>query len=155
MAEGVFRHLSDLRGAGELFEVVSAGTVCYQAGSCPDPRAVRAAGRLGIDISGIRAQCIHDLDMAGFDHVFAMDYENYRDVLDAQYGSARQGVHMVTEYAGEAGCIEVEDPYYGPEEGFDRTLETLLGCADGILTCLLADYGLSETIEHGSNDSTA
>lgn len=142
MAEGVFRHLAYRRGLVDRFEVESAGTVCYQAGSCPDPRAVRAAGRHGIDISGIRARCIHDLDLAGYDRVFVMDHENYRDVLDALDGGTATSVHMMTGFAEEVADSEIEDPYYGPEEGFDGTLQILAGCAEGILHHLLESYGI-------------
>ena len=149
MAEGVFNHLSSLGGFSRYFEVASAGTVCYQAGSCPDARAVRAADRAGIDISGIRAQCIHDLDLSCFDHVFVMDHENYLEVSGAVGGGFRPGVHLVTDFTGEHAGTVIEDPYYGPEEGFDRTLATLIGCARGILSHLLAEQGIMEVVSGG------
>ncbi len=144
MAEGVFRHLSNLRGLAGRFEAESAGTVGYQSSSCPDSRAVRATGRHGIDISPIRAQCIHDLDLDGFSRIVVMDHENYRSVLDALEGSAGPYVHMMTEFADEVAGEEIEDPYYGPEEGFDSTLTTLLACVDGMISSLLADYGIAD-----------
>ncbi|HWQ27015.1 MAG TPA: low molecular weight protein-tyrosine-phosphatase [Chlorobaculum sp.] len=140
MAEGAFLHISSLSGADSLFEVESAGTVSYQAGSCPDDRAVRAAKRYGIDISAIRAKCIHDIDLEGFDRVFAMDVENYNDLLDA-LGNSSVRVHMMTDFAGSAQGVEIEDPYYGSEEGFDRTMKRLLHSAEGILSAMQAEYG--------------
>ncbi len=141
MAEGAFGHAASLHGAGGFFEVESAGTVCYQSGSSPDRRAVRAAERYGIDISSIRARCIHDLDLGSFDRIFVMDAENHRDMLDALDGLPVT-VHMMTDFALSEVGVEIEDPYYGSEEGFERTMERLLHSATGILSALREAYEL-------------
>jgi protein-tyrosine phosphatase len=141
MAEGAFGHAASLHGAGGFFEVESAGTVCYQSGSSPDHRAVRAAERHGIDISSIRAQCIHDLDLGRFDRIFVMDAENHRDMLDALDGLPVT-VHMMTDFALSDAGVEIEDPYYGSEEGFGRTMEQLLRSATGIVSALWEAYEL-------------
>ncbi|RXK84552.1 low molecular weight phosphotyrosine protein phosphatase [Chlorobaculum sp. 24CR] len=141
MAEGAFGHAASLHGSDACFEIESAGTVCYQSGSSPDHRAVRAAGRHGIDISAIRARCIDDLDLACFDRIFAMDAENYRDILDALDGLPVP-VHMMTDFAHSDAGAEIEDPYYGSEAGFDRTMERLLHSATGIVSALRAAYNL-------------
>jgi protein-tyrosine phosphatase len=149
MAEGAFLHISSLRGVESLFEVESAGTVSYQTGSCPDIRAVRAAQRYGIDISPIRAQCIHDIDLEGFDRVFAMDSENYEDLLEV-LGNSGVRVHMMTDYIGFAPGSEIADPYYGNEADFDRTMKLLMDSADGILSAMQVEYGM---ISPGSCES--
>jgi len=141
MAEGAFGHAASLHGADDCFEIGSAGTVCYQSGSCPDHRAIRAAGRHGIDISPIRARCIDDLDLGSFDRIFVMDSENYRDMLDALNGLPVP-VHMMTDFAHSDAGSEIEDPYYGSEAGFDRTMVRLLHSATGILTAMLEKYAL-------------
>jgi len=142
MAEGAFRCLSESRGVARHFETWSAGTVFYQTGSSPDSRAIRAAARSGIDISGIRARCIHDLDMSGFDHVFVMDHDNYREVAAVVDGGIRPVVHLMTDFADGAAGTEIEDPYYGSEAGFDSTLMSLAGCVQGILDHLISEYAL-------------
>jgi protein-tyrosine phosphatase len=141
MAEGAFGHAASLHGSDACFEIESAGTVCYQSGSSPDNRAVRAAGRHGIDISPIRARCIDDLDLGRFDRIFAMDAENHRDILDALDGLPVP-VHMMTDFAHSDAGAEIEDPYYGSEAGFDRTMERLLHSASGIVSALRAEYDL-------------
>jgi protein-tyrosine phosphatase len=152
MAEGAFDHAASLSGADEWFEIESAGTVCYQSGSCPDHRAVRAARRHGIDISTIRARCIDELDLGRFDRIFVMDAENYRDVLDALDGLPVP-VHMMTDFAYSEQGSEIEDPYYGSEAGFDGTMERLLHSAAGILSAMLETYALPiGRIGMGAND---
>lgn len=141
MAEGVFRHLLSGAGIEHLFEVSSAGTVCHQKGEPPDYRAVRVAGRHGIDISGLRARCIHDLDLHEFDWVFAMDSENYRDVLDWFDRPSPVRVHMMADFAGSYtdGCADsgrgcdIEDPWYGSERDFETVMRQLLLAAEGIV----------------------
>ncbi len=141
MAEGAFGYAASLNGADGCFEIESAGTVCYQSGSSPDRRAVRAAERHGIDISAIRARCIDDIDLGSFDRIFVMDAENHRDMLDALDGLPVP-VHMMTDFAHPDAGAEIEDPYYGSEAGFDRTMERLLQSATGILSAMQAEYGL-------------
>lgn len=142
MAEGAFRLLSDFRGIASHFEVWSAGTVCYQSGSSPDSRAVRAAARSGSDISGIRARCIHNLDISWFDHVFVMDHDNYREVVAVLDGGIRPVVHMMTDFADGIAGTEIEDPYYGSEAGFDSTFASLAVCVRGILDHLISAHAI-------------
>ena len=151
MAEGAFLHLSSLRGTYPFFEVESAGTVCYQAGSSPDPRAVRVAQGLGIDITQIRARCIHDIDLDKFDRVFAMDVENYHDLLNV-LGNSGARVHMMTDFTFSGQGSEVEDPYYGSEEDFERTMKLLMHCAEGILSALQEEYGVFPAERDGPDE---
>lgn len=142
MAEGAFNRLLELRGVAGHFEAESAGTVGYQSGSFPDPRAVRAAARAGIDISANRARCIDELDLSTFDHLFVMDHENHRDVAVVLDGYGLPPARLVTDYAGTAAGFGIPDPYYGPETGFDSTLDSLAVCVRGILDHLMAEYGI-------------
>ncbi|HWR01022.1 MAG TPA: low molecular weight protein-tyrosine-phosphatase [Chlorobaculum sp.] len=151
MAEGAFLHLSTLRGTYPFFEVESAGTVCYQAGSSPDPRAVRVAQRHGIDIAPIRARCIHDIDLDKFDRVFAMDAENYHDLLNV-LDNSRVRVHMMSDFTVSGQGSEVEDPYYGSEADFERTMKRLMHCAEGILSALQEEYGIFPDERPGSDE---
>lgn len=144
MAEGAFGYLAVMRGVSDLFEVESAGTVCYQSGSAPDHRAVCAAGEYGIDISGIRARCIDDLDLDGFDRIFVMDSENLRDLLDALDGYSPR-VHLMTDFSGTHAGHEIEDPYYGDEKGFDSAMQLIMHSARGILGAMLVEYALVDS----------
>jgi len=151
MAAGAFQLIASLSGAEALFEVESAGTVCYQAGSSPDPRAVMAAQIHGIDISAIMARCIHDIDLDGYDRFFAMDNENYHDLLDV-LGDSSGRVYMMTDFTGLDTGSEIEDPYYGSEDDFIRTMKRLIISAEGILSAMQVEYGLLPSGVHESED---
>lgn len=144
MAEGALSFLASMQGVGDFFDVESAGTVGYQSGATPDYRAVRAAGRYGIDISTIRARCLDDLDLDRFDRIFAMDAENHRDLLDLLEGRAHQ-VHFMTDFSAAHAGTEIADPYYGDEEGFDRTMQLIMHCASGILETMLVSGTFDES----------
>jgi protein-tyrosine phosphatase len=148
MAEGVFRAISGSAARGMHFEVCSAGTVACQIGSPPDCRSVRTAGRHGIDISSIRAQCIDDLDLHRFDWIFVMDCENYRDVMNAvNYVSSAQ-IHMVTDFSSDDRGTDIDDPYYGPEQDFELVYERLRDAVTGFLDFLYAESSCGfETID--------
>jgi protein-tyrosine phosphatase len=79
LAEGILRHLAVQQGLD--WEVDSAGTGNWHVGDPPDYRSVRVAKRHGIDISGLRGRQFQAEDFDRFDRIFAMDLNNYRDIL--------------------------------------------------------------------------
>ncbi|MBW8685525.1 low molecular weight phosphotyrosine protein phosphatase [Chitinophaga sp. B61] len=79
LAEGILRHLAIQQGLN--WEVDSAGTGNWHVGDPPDRRSVTVARRHGIDISGLRGRQFQVADFDRFDRIFAMDLNNYRDIL--------------------------------------------------------------------------
>jgi protein-tyrosine phosphatase len=130
-AEGVFRQA--LHAHGGSIEIDSAGTHDYHVGEPPDRRAIAAAQRRGIDLSGLRARQVSDEDFARFDLVLAMDRDNL-DLLQrrapAQY---QERIKLVMEFAPDAYTREVPDPYYGGAKGFEEVLDLLEKAAQGLL----------------------
>ena len=117
-AEGVFRH----RLVGEP----------------PDRRALAAAQRRGIDISGLRARHIASEDFEQFDLILAMDEENVRELRGRARAAYHDRIRLVMEYAPSASRRSVPDPYYGGEQGFEEVLDLLEEAADGLLASLVA-----------------
>ena len=131
-AEGVFRRA--LHAKGDLsIEIDSAGTHAYHVGEPPDRRAVAAAQRRGIDLSGLRARTVVDDDFERFDLILAMD----RDNLDLLHRRAPAHFHerikLVMEFAPDAYTREVPDPYYGGTKGFEEVLDLLEQASRGLL----------------------
>jgi protein-tyrosine phosphatase len=142
MAEGIFTDLLFRHGKSHFFEVSSAGTVCYQSGSSPDNRAVRISERQGIDITAIRAQCIHDLDLQGFDWIFVMDRENYHDVMDVLGSESGVRVNLMTDFSAVTGGVEIPDPYYGSEKDFVQVFNELRRASEDIVMFLFDQYAV-------------
>ena len=121
LAEGIFKAKAD----PDLFEVDSAGTAGYHVGHPPDPRSVEIAKKYQIDISQQRCRKFIAEDFLHFDHIFVMDYENYRNVINlAPDESYLEKVKLLLEGSGSS-MEEVPDPYYGGAEGFETVFRLI------------------------------
>ena len=136
-AEGVVRRLVRERGLGERVGIDSAGTGGWHAGNPPDERATEAAGRRGIVLEGAARRFDALRDFERFDLILAMDEENRRDLLAlAPDEEARAKVRLLREYDADAratGDLEVPDPYYGGDDGFEHVLDVVERAAEGLL----------------------
>ena len=120
LAEGVFRHLVSQAGLDERIEIDSAGIGDWHVGELPDPRTRAVAERRGIRLTSRARQVVVD-DLSRFDLVIAMDDENLRGLrrLRAQLPEGTE-VRRLREFDPDADHLDVPDPYYGGEDGFER-----------------------------------
>ena len=136
MAEGVFRAEAGRRGLADIV-IDSAGTSDWHIGSPPDPRAIAAAADRNIDISAQQARQIADGDFDSFDLILAMDAANLSKLRGLAGEDRQRKVRLLLDFAGDLAIREVADPYYGDEDGFERTLDLLeiagRGLADQIV----------------------
>jgi protein-tyrosine phosphatase len=77
LAEGALRQAA--RQQGLALRLDSAGTGHWHIGRPPDPRAIAAARRNGMDISDLRARQVTADDFTRFDHILALDPQNLAD----------------------------------------------------------------------------
>ena len=135
-AEGVMRH--KLRGAelAEDVDIESAGTGGWHVGHPPDERASAAAAARGIALES-RAQRFESFHFDDFDLIIAMDRQNLADMRAlAPHAAAAGKLHLLREFdplAVAAGTLEVPDPYYGGEGGFEDVLDMVERACDGLL----------------------
>lgn len=132
-AEGVMRSLVDSRGLGECFELDSAGTHGYHIGEPPDHRSQLAAASRGYDISGLRARQVVAEDFHRFELILAMDRSNLVLLERSCPKPHLSKLKLFMAYAGDAGCDEVPDPYYGGADGFERVLDLCEAAARGVI----------------------
>lgn len=110
LAQGVFEQLAQ----DYSITVDSAGTANYHSGASPDKRSQLTAKRHGIDISSQRARQFTTADFRDFDYIYVMDRSNLSNVLSLacnEQDSAKVALLL--------GKDEVEDPYYGGDDGFE------------------------------------
>ena len=132
-AEGVFRKLvADQDRLGD-FEIDSAGTGSWHAGSPPDERSAAAALLRGIDLSGQRARQVTAGDFENFDIILAMDEENFKWLKSAAPEHLRDRIFLFLDFAPGSDVREVPDPYYGGMYGFDHVLDLVEEAAAGLL----------------------
>ena len=119
LAEGAFR--AEARALGLDVVVDSAGTGGWHKGDPPDPRAIAVARRNGVDISGLKARQVSPADFRDFTHIYALDHDNLRGLLQVAPADATAEVGLLLNLVeGNAGRA-VADPYYGDDAGFDVT----------------------------------
>lgn len=123
-------------GLAERFFVDSAGTHAYHVGNPPDPRAQRAALMRGIDIGGLRARQVSMEDFETFQHILAMDRDNYAGLMSICPRAQAGKVRLFLDYAQEQEIREVPDPYYGGAKGFEQVLDLIEEASRGFLAAV-------------------
>ena len=125
-AEGVFRHLMLKDGTSESFHLDSCGIGPWHAGSPPDRRSIAAAEKRGIDIGYIRARQITSADFHDFDLLLAMECQHQDRLKELAPPEAHGRIRMLLEPLAERmSRMEVPDPYYGGEMGFELVLDLM------------------------------
>ena len=134
-AESVFLNLLKEKGLENEYYVDSAGTGGWHVGSHADERMRNAATKRGIAIES-RSRQINSQDFDSFDLILTMDNENLAAVtsLSREFGcSSKASIMPILNYARKTKLIEVPDPYYGGENGFEKVLDLLEDACDGLL----------------------
>ena len=135
MAEGVLRH--KFEEAGVDAEIDSAGTSNYHIGDGPDKRAVANMEKNGHDISMLRARQFTVSDFDSYDKIFVMDESNYTNVIAlARNDDDKKKVDLFMNLAHPGENIDVPDPYFGDESGFQSVYEMLSQSADVLISKL-------------------
>jgi protein-tyrosine phosphatase len=140
-AEGVMRALLREQGLEDRVEVDSAGTGDWHTGAPPDARATAAARSRGITLEGA-ARVVAPRDFDDYDLILAADRRNLRDLRAAAPRSARARLQLLREFdPASAGApdLDVPDPYYGGDDGFEHVLDLVEAACRGLLDALRAD----------------
>lgn len=119
-------------------DIDSAGTADYHVGKAPDPRSVAEAAAFGIDISHLRARQVTADDFRRFDHIYALDHSNMRDLQRIAPDDATATLALVLDAVPGREGAPVADPYYGGEEDFRATREDVYAAARAIVAALNA-----------------
>jgi protein-tyrosine phosphatase len=119
MAEVVLSSLIAEAGLGDRVEVVSSGTGDWHVGDPMDRRAAATLTAHGYDASTHRAQQFHPSWLDDCDVVLAMDAANLADVGPGDDGRVLRFRDFDPRADGE---LDVPDPYYGADDGFERVL---------------------------------
>jgi len=137
LAEALFTSLAREAGLSARFEVDSAGTHGYHEGDPADPRTIRVGRKHGLSVDSI-ARPVRDDDFDRFDLIVAMDRGHLRE-LKARAGAGRPAaIRLMREFDSGAHGVDVTDPYYGGEDGFETMYSVLEPACRGLLSTLSA-----------------
>ena len=128
LAEGIMRvKLS------KDFIVDSAGTGGWHSGELPDKRSISTAKNRGLDITSQRARQFKISDFDTFDYIYVMDNSNYKDVMAlAPNEEAKSKVKLILNELFPNENVDVPDPYYGGQDGFENVFDMLNEACDVI-----------------------
>ncbi|ELR02855.1 hypothetical protein VC83_03067 [Pseudogymnoascus destructans] len=126
MSEGVFQSLAQAEPYTDLIDRIdSCGTGAYHVGDSPDRRTMATLKAKGVKGYKHAARQLRPSDFQEFDYIFAMDSSNLSGTCRIQQLKAPDGkarVLLFGEYSG--GKVEqIEDPYYGDDDGFEKAYE--------------------------------
>ena len=141
-AEAVMRAQVAEAGLADRFEIDSAGTSRYHLGDPPDERAVVAAERRGVELRG-RGRLVTREDLAAFDYVVAMDSENLAELQRMASSEEERKLSLLRADdppSAERGELDVPDPYYGGEHGFDHALDVVEAGCRGLLRRIAREH---------------
>ena len=132
-ADGVLKKLLQSGQMDVSVEVDSAGTLDYHSGEMPDERAQLHAKRRGYDLSILRARPINTEDFERNDLILAMD-RSHLAVLEQRCPPAnKHKLRLFLEFAQQNHTLEVPDPYYGGDDGFEYVLDLIEDACGGLL----------------------
>jgi protein-tyrosine phosphatase len=128
LAEGIMR-----AKLSKDFIVDSAGTGGWHAGELPDKRSISTAKNRGLDITSQRARQFKISDFDTFDYIYVMDNSNYKDVMAlAPNEEAKSKVKLILNELFPNENVDVPDPYYGGQDGFENVFDMLNEACDVI-----------------------
>lgn len=121
LAEGILKSKLDSN-----FIVESAGTAAYHVGNKPDSRSIAVARQNGLNITNQRARKFNKQDFEDFDIIYAMDNSNYQNIIAlAENSQQKEKVKLILNESFPDKNLDVPDPYYGGEKGFENVYNML------------------------------
>ena len=122
----------------DKFIVDSAGTGEWHVGKQPDARSIAIADKKGLNISSQRGRQFKSQDFIDFDYIYVMDGSNYNDVCSlAKNNEEKSKVKLILNELFPGENVDVPDPYYGLQNGFESVYDMLDQACDIIAEKLL------------------
>ncbi len=150
MAEVVLRARFEEAGLGDVVVVDSTGTSDEEHDRPIDPRARRVLAAHGYDVPHHRARQVDAVALAARDLVLPMTAVHaaaLRRLARDDAGLTRR-IRMFRSFdpaapaSGPEHLLDVDDPWYGDQAGFETTLAEVEAAADGIVAHVRAELGL-------------
>ena len=122
-AHGVFQKMVKEANLVDQIQVDSSGTGDWHIGRQPDARAQQHALRRGYDLSALRARLVSKQDFEDFDYILAMDNQNMLALQSLSPANYAGQLCLLLDFLHREQGMEVPDPYYGGEAGFELVLD--------------------------------
>ena len=122
LAEGIMLKL--IKENNINMRVDSAGTSNFHVDEAPDKRTIANAAKHEVDLKPLRARQFKASDFDKFDKIFVMDKSNMANVLAlATTEEYKAKVDLLLNASHPNQDLEVPDPYFGGEQGFEDVFQ--------------------------------
>ncbi len=129
LAEGILKSKID---TSKIF-VDSAGTGDWHIGQLPDKRSIAIGNKYDLDITDQRGRLFTEEDFKNFDVIYAMDNSNRENILAlAKTEEDRSKVKLILEELFPGENVDVPDPYFGGDQGFEDVYKMLNEACESI-----------------------
>lgn len=123
------------------FKVDSAGTGSWHIGNNPDERSIAIAKKNKLDISKQKGRQFSTSDFDEFDYIYVMDNSNYKDVVKLSNNKSQaEKVQLILNELFPNENVDVPDPYFGLQNGFDSVYKMLDEACDLIAKKIIAKH---------------
>lgn len=132
LAEGILLHM--VKEKKLSITIDSAGTSDYHIDEVPDARTIANAKKHKINLSPLRARqfVVEDFDI--FDKIYVMDKSNLQNVLKlARNEKDKQKVDLFLNISHPNQNMEVPDPYFGGEAGFENVFQLVWNASEKLI----------------------
>ncbi|MCB2175982.1 MAG: low molecular weight phosphotyrosine protein phosphatase [Actinomycetales bacterium] len=143
MAEVVLRERLEQAGLDGRVQVDSTGVSDEERGNPIDPRARAALAAHGYPVPAHRARRVTSGELAERDLVLAMTAGHVRALR--RIGGDVADIRMLRSFDPQAPAggadhlLDVDDPWYGPQNAFERTLAEIEAAVDGVVDHIRAE----------------
>jgi protein-tyrosine phosphatase len=132
MAEGIFLEILVREGSSARFMIDSAGLLDYHQGELPDNRMRAHASARGYTLTH-RSRPVMFADFDRFDWILAMDEQNIRGLKQLTSNPRHwDKIHLITQFSQHHVTLQVPDPYYGGDQGFENVIDLLEDACEGL-----------------------
>ena len=132
LAEGIMLKLISDKNLS--IEIDSAGTSNFHVGETPDYRTVLNAKKHDVDLTPLKARQFSEKDFEDFDSIYVMDKSNMTNVLAlAKNEEQEQKVELFLNTLFPNQNMEVPDPYFGGEEGFEHVFNLVYSTCEKMI----------------------
>ena len=141
-AEAIFKSKIEGMGLTDFFLVDSAGTNGYHIGQSPDQRSVSAAKPYNYSFEGIKSRAFDvSIDYEN-DYIIAMDQSHLNWLMENKPLECSSKIDLLMNFdQNSRSNKDIEDPYYGGENGFKLVIKKIQG-------------GIDKLIEHIKKETT-
>jgi protein-tyrosine phosphatase len=133
-AEVIFKSKIQQMGLSSFFLVDSAGTHGYHIGQSPDQRSIRAAKTYNYSFDRIKSRAFDvSIDYEN-DYIIAMDQTHLNWLLENKPLQCSSKIDLLLNFDNDKQSNKnIEDPYYGGENGFNLVIEKIQDGTDKLI----------------------